>query len=480
MLCHLHSHDDHQETVEEKKQREEDEAKAEEERKKKALEEKKVRDAERAREEFKRSRERDERRARLERLAAESGPSPAEKKLRAAKLAQAAFMTRLSQNSSSSRVETAAVVQGVFRGVLTRVHAIVEKKKKDNVEKPGQSTPGARPPTTTLHTPKPVVDPAASAVGTQCDNKHSQEGGSSTCTLGNVIELLSPEHTESDSARPPKKLKDTGRFKCSSQREWVKAQRAHSVETTKITRKATNGDPASSIDVERMKTLCTCDGNGEVQCCAFAMSVGGKDLCRRRLHQLHLSEGVFHVNHVDMSRVTAVVSDVPDSAMMSELKLKAKLWASGEVKTRELVRPKKDTWSFHEEVNCMKSKRAKKPPKRCAPTPANKRSRKRKTVNADEVGLGEFQLNCFPDIEGDMTNDQGAGDFNDQASDDSRELEKELEALLKKREDAKKATEARRREREKKAKDKRKKKTRLQRCEKRSDGSRLKWRNARR
>ena len=130
MLCHLHSHDDHQETEEEKKQREEDEAKAEEERKKKATEEKKVRDAERAREEFERSRERDERRARLEKLAAESGPSPAEKKLRAAKLAQAAFMTRLSQNSLSSRVETAAVVQGVFRGVLARVSAIVEKKKR--------------------------------------------------------------------------------------------------------------------------------------------------------------------------------------------------------------------------------------------------------------------------------------------------------------------------------------------------------------
>lgn len=202
--------------------------------------------------------------------------------------------------------------------------------------------------------------------------ENGKKHGNQTNHANRLPEILESSDDEDDedktsdgedkpSTDPPAKgLKDTPTFSHLGFKKWVPERMAYSVQTMQHAKK--RGNETSRKRIVAHQTMCVCDENINTVFCAFVCSVEGKNLHRRRLHQIHQKGDEMFESHMDMSRVTKTPSDSrPSKALQAKMKILTEQWEKGELKTKELPRPRQKDWSCKTPLGAKRPKKPVKP-----------------------------------------------------------------------------------------------------------------------
>ena len=165
-------------------------------------------------------------------------------------------------------------------------------------------------------------------------------------------------------------LNDTSTHSRGTHRKWISSKQLCEVTTM---RKST-GPAITTFDSTH-----TMDKNSTVRCAAFALSVSGPKLHRRRVHQVFQKGTTAHCNCADFSRMDK------DSAVHGKLSPSLKeacvaahrKWLDGTLPKLQELKKERSSKGWKLDVPVDK-KRLKKPPKRCSPEvgETNKKNKK--------------------------------------------------------------------------------------------------------
>ena len=165
-------------------------------------------------------------------------------------------------------------------------------------------------------------------------------------------------------------LNDTSTHSCGTHRKWISSKQLCEVTTM---RKSTG--PAVTI----FDSTCTMDNNSTVRCAAFALSVSGPKLHRRRVHQVFQKGTTAHCNCADFSRMDkdSVVHGKLSPSLKEACVAAHRKWLDGTLPKLQELKKERSSKGWKLDVPVDK-KRLKKPPKRCSPEvgETNKKNKK--------------------------------------------------------------------------------------------------------
>ena len=156
------------------------------------------------------------------------------------------------------------------------------------------------------------------------------------------------------------------------------------------------------------------DENKDILHIAFAVTVSGANLHRRRLHQTSLDPVFDKVLHsfADVSRVSGCSADEPPTKLPSAAKQARKDWDAGRLSVEELKKKHRsnEPWSHRSTPNNPSKRTSKKPPRFSFETDKNKNKKKscyNKRKGCGDANKGERDDEQQPSDHEDMGLDLG-------------------------------------------------------------------------